>query len=161
METDSGSNEGQINSLLCRIWGTHSGGCEEFYLLEYNVVYSAASQPMFLQNVSWLSTNYMALYPKRQNYSFSSLSAYSGYLVFRQEKYLHNIKSHLQIFLIYAYDNSRTKDTALISSKPCFDLCLKFRPELKSWRLLKKCALSSTNCIKEVIILYLTFNTVK
>jgi hypothetical protein len=88
-----------------RIWGSHSRGYEEFYLLAYNVVQSTESLPMFqknmlpphavmnsmpskkptwckqkaflrlffnpadednifLQDVSWLSTDYMTIHPR-------------------------------------------------------------------------------------------------
>jgi hypothetical protein len=30
--------ESQAYFLLCKIWGSHSGGYKEFYLLEYNAV---------------------------------------------------------------------------------------------------------------------------
>jgi hypothetical protein len=32
-----------MNILQSRIWGSHTGGYEEFYLLEYNAVYLAKS----------------------------------------------------------------------------------------------------------------------
>jgi hypothetical protein len=36
----------------CRIWGSHSGGYENFYLLGYNTVQSIESQPTFRMNTS-------------------------------------------------------------------------------------------------------------
>jgi hypothetical protein len=36
----------------CGIWGSHSGGYEEFYLLECNAVYSVESQGTFRGNIS-------------------------------------------------------------------------------------------------------------
>jgi hypothetical protein len=55
---------------VCRIWGSHSGGCEEFYLLVYNFLLGLFFDPedegdIFLRNVGWLSTDYTALYPRR------------------------------------------------------------------------------------------------
>jgi hypothetical protein len=75
---------------LCSIWGSHSGGYEEFYLLGDNAMQSVESQTTFrssrkpsfptafrpitclanpedggnvlLRNVGWLSSDYMALY---------------------------------------------------------------------------------------------------
>jgi hypothetical protein len=32
---------------ICRIWGSHSGGYEVFYLLEYKAVWSGESQPSY------------------------------------------------------------------------------------------------------------------
>jgi hypothetical protein len=91
-----------------RIWGSHSGGYEEYYLLGYKAVQSVESQPKFrktisppvfgsknkasekpawkqvassahsstlkmeakfFRNVGWLSTDYAALYPRRQRSS--------------------------------------------------------------------------------------------
>jgi hypothetical protein len=78
-----------------RIWGSHCGGYEEFYLLGYNTMESVESQPIFWRNMlphlclllAWVilrpwrrrwhvplncrltSTDYMALHPGRQNYS--------------------------------------------------------------------------------------------
>jgi hypothetical protein len=37
---------------VCRIWGSHSGGYEEFYILGYNVVYSDERQPTSRKNIS-------------------------------------------------------------------------------------------------------------
>jgi hypothetical protein len=37
---------------ICRIWGSHSDGYEEFYLLGYNYVQSVESQPTFRRNIS-------------------------------------------------------------------------------------------------------------
>jgi hypothetical protein len=36
----------------CEIWGSHSGGYEEFHLLGYNALYSVQSQLMFRRNMS-------------------------------------------------------------------------------------------------------------
>jgi hypothetical protein len=36
----------------CRIWGSHSSGYEEFYIVGYNVVYSVENQPVFRRNIS-------------------------------------------------------------------------------------------------------------
>jgi hypothetical protein len=36
----------------CRIWGSHSGGYEEFYLLGCNTVQSVESQPIFRGKIS-------------------------------------------------------------------------------------------------------------
>jgi hypothetical protein len=78
-------------TLRTRIWGSHSGGYEEYCLLGYNAVWSVESQPMlkqvassfhagfllglfldpedggdmFLRNVGWLSSDYTALCPRR------------------------------------------------------------------------------------------------
>jgi hypothetical protein len=41
---------------ICRIWGSHSGDYEEFYLLGYNAVSSVGSQPTFRMNMSPLSS---------------------------------------------------------------------------------------------------------
>jgi hypothetical protein len=35
---------------LCMIWGSHSGGYDEFYLLGYNAVLSIESRPKFRRN---------------------------------------------------------------------------------------------------------------
>jgi hypothetical protein len=48
-----------------RIWGSHSGGYEQFSLIRHNA--SIHGGDMFLRNVSWLSTDYTALYPRRWN----------------------------------------------------------------------------------------------
>jgi hypothetical protein len=37
---------------LCRIWGSHSGGYREFYLLGYNDAQLVESQPTFRSNIS-------------------------------------------------------------------------------------------------------------
>jgi hypothetical protein len=38
-------------SFICRIWGSHSDGCEKACLLEYNAVLSVKSQPTFRLNM--------------------------------------------------------------------------------------------------------------
>jgi hypothetical protein len=38
--------------IQCRIWGSHSGGYEEFYLLRFNAVWSAECQPTFRRNTT-------------------------------------------------------------------------------------------------------------
>jgi hypothetical protein len=113
------------NAGRLKIWGSHSGGYEVYYLLGYNTVWSVESPPafrrnisppssgsnkrrlvtcfhtgilldlffdledggnMFLRNVGWLSTDYMALYHRGQysskkwlnclnNFIFSNLNA--------------------------------------------------------------------------------------
>jgi hypothetical protein len=47
VELKSDTNNGHS-----RIWGCHSGGCEEFYLLRYNAMWSVKSQPTFRRNMS-------------------------------------------------------------------------------------------------------------
>jgi hypothetical protein len=42
----------QISVLLCRTWGSPSGGYEEAYLLWYNAVWSVDSQLTFRRNMS-------------------------------------------------------------------------------------------------------------
>jgi hypothetical protein len=37
---------------ICRIWGSHSGGYEEYCLLGYNAMYSVESQLTFRRNIS-------------------------------------------------------------------------------------------------------------
>jgi hypothetical protein len=37
---------------LCRIWGSHSGDYEEYYLLGYSTVEIVGTQPTFLRNMS-------------------------------------------------------------------------------------------------------------
>jgi hypothetical protein len=64
---------------VCRIWGSHSGGYEEYYLVGYNAVEAGVllslfdsedGGSMFLRNVDWLSTDFMVLYPRSlQSYS--------------------------------------------------------------------------------------------
>jgi hypothetical protein len=67
----------------CRIWASHSGSYEQFYLPGYNAVYISAwhmisrcfllglyfdpeeGGDMFLRNVYWLSTEYTGLYPQK------------------------------------------------------------------------------------------------
>jgi hypothetical protein len=46
------NNESYTIFLFCRIWGSPSGGYEEWYLLGYKVVYSVESKPMFRRNIS-------------------------------------------------------------------------------------------------------------
>jgi hypothetical protein len=41
-----------MKKIYCRIWGSDSGGYDEFYLLGYNAVYSIESQPTFRKNMS-------------------------------------------------------------------------------------------------------------
>jgi hypothetical protein len=83
-----------------RIWGSHSGGFEEFYLLGYNAVKSVESQllacvhvgfllslffdpenggDIFLRNVGWLSTDFTALYPRRQSLTVRRFSTKCPY----------------------------------------------------------------------------------
>jgi hypothetical protein len=38
--------------LICKIWGSHSGGYEEYYLLGYNAVSSVESQLTFRRKIS-------------------------------------------------------------------------------------------------------------
>jgi hypothetical protein len=38
--------------IICRIWGSHSGGYEEYHHLGYNAVQSVDSQPTFRRNIS-------------------------------------------------------------------------------------------------------------
>jgi hypothetical protein len=40
------------NNVTIRIWGSHSGGYEEYHILGYNVVQSVESQPKFRRNIS-------------------------------------------------------------------------------------------------------------
>jgi hypothetical protein len=60
---------------LCRTWGSHRGGYNEFYLLGYDG--SACHLPpedggnMLLRNVDWLSTDYTAFYLRTKNCSNS------------------------------------------------------------------------------------------
>jgi hypothetical protein len=49
---------------LCRIWGSHSGTCEESYLLVY-----ITPRTLLKVSLCWLLTNYTALYTRRQNSS--------------------------------------------------------------------------------------------
>jgi hypothetical protein len=67
-------------NFVCRIWGSHTGGYEEYYVVGYNAVYSVATcfqagilldlfhhedeGDMFLRNIGRLSTDYAALYPR-------------------------------------------------------------------------------------------------
>jgi hypothetical protein len=72
--------------LVCRIWGFHSGGYEEYHLLENDAVRSAChllarwfcwtyffdpenGGDMLLRNVGWNSADYTASYPRRRFYS--------------------------------------------------------------------------------------------
>jgi hypothetical protein len=81
-------NNHDTQHCLYRIWGSYSGGYEEYYLLEYNTLLATCFHAssllglffntqggcnMFLRNVGWLSTDYMALYPRRQ---YSSHTVY-------------------------------------------------------------------------------------
>jgi hypothetical protein len=106
-----------ISLHSCRIWSSHSRGCEHLYLLGYNAVQSVESQLTFrrnlsltssgskgkpskkptwstqqteilldlffdpesgggmsLRNIGWLSTDYTALYPRRQNSNFNCIN---------------------------------------------------------------------------------------
>jgi hypothetical protein len=47
----SGNNCMEKVWLCCRIWDSHSGGYEEFYLLGYNAMRSVESQPTFQRNM--------------------------------------------------------------------------------------------------------------
>jgi hypothetical protein len=64
--------------FLCKVWGSHSGGYEEHYLLgvtQLETRFNAGillglfdhkdGGAMFLRNVGWISTDYMVLYPTR------------------------------------------------------------------------------------------------
>jgi hypothetical protein len=49
----SSENATEIRDFrLCRIWSSHSGVYEEYYLLGYNAVQSVESQPTFRRNIS-------------------------------------------------------------------------------------------------------------
>jgi hypothetical protein len=44
----------KITPFIYRIWGSHSGGYEQQYLLGYNAVQSVENQPMFRRKIeSW------------------------------------------------------------------------------------------------------------
>jgi hypothetical protein len=45
-----------------RIWSSHNGGYDEFYLFD-----PEGGGDMLLRNVGGLSTDYTALYPRREN----------------------------------------------------------------------------------------------
>jgi hypothetical protein len=62
--------------MLGRIWGSHGGGYEEYYLLGYNAVYTVESQPTFRRNISPLSSG-LCLPPA---FTLVSWSAYSSTL---------------------------------------------------------------------------------
>jgi hypothetical protein len=58
-----------LDNTICRVLGSHSGGCEEVYLLRYNAVYSVESQPKFQRNISSPSSESKNKPRKRPAYS--------------------------------------------------------------------------------------------
>jgi hypothetical protein len=69
---------------------------------------------MFLRNVCWLSTGYMTLYPRRQNFSkqFSSLPP--------QNKMLHS--SHMNFLFIYSFTIFHSLSLSLWRARNIFEL---------------------------------------
>jgi hypothetical protein len=108
--------------FICRIWGSHSSGYDDFYLVGYNVIYSSESQLMVqrnvtsifrveqakqetsvkqvndmpLQNVGWLSMDYIASYPRKQN----SINIHM-YVIYKYSEKLHDISSFKWEILVH------------------------------------------------------------
>lgn len=128
-------------------------------------MYSTESQLMFFQNISWLSTIYMALYPKdRTFHSLLCLLIHATW--FSDKKYIYTKLNHSYRYscympvIIHTQKYSIYKDTAMISSKSYFALCPNFSMNQNPEDVLKMCS-SKHKFHKKVIILYLIFSRVK
>jgi hypothetical protein len=73
---EAGSGPRLQTQIQCRIWGSHSGSYEEYYLVGYNAVQSIESQLTFRRNMWPLSSRCKNKPSKKPAFTLVSCSAH-------------------------------------------------------------------------------------